>query len=104
MVARFAFLRRISMRPGWRYGEGIADHAVSKGIHCWREGQPLAAEPSPPNMVYVARGFSERLEVSELKGAAEASSRMLQAAIEKVALNFMIDEVAAVEIEFECKS
>jgi hypothetical protein len=55
-------------------------------------------------MVYVARGFSERLEVLELKGAAEASSRMLQAAIEKVALSFMIDEVAAVEIEFECKS
>jgi hypothetical protein len=82
----------------------MADHAVSKGIHCWRDGQPLAAEPSPPNMVYVAREFSEWWEVSELKGEAEASSRMLQAAIEKVALSFMIDEVAAVETEFECKS
>jgi hypothetical protein len=81
----------------------MAYHALVKGIHCWREGQPLAAEPSPPNMVYVAREFKERLETSELRGAAETSPRTLQAVIEKVGLSFIV-EVAVGMTEFECKS
>ena len=64
--------------------EEDTDHASSKLSHDFREGQPVAIVPSPPNMIYESRATMERVIMVFWTGAARESTKMLQAATKEV--------------------